>query len=188
MANTCISSYKITGSPTELHALYSLMQRMSKEKENGNWVGHIVDALCNNETPPHLYLRGWWSNLIITDYCLSFDLESAWTPLEETWDFICSKTRTLSAYFMGEEPGCGVYLKRDNDKYNWFPYNFVLEALTPEGDMFTEYFVTIDEAFRYIEKIADVNIITADDIEALNLTWGEEDEDAYIFLNEFKEV
>ena len=60
--------------------------------------------------------------------------------------------------------------------------------VTPDGEYINEYFTDIDEAYRYIERISDTNIITAHQVEALNLTWNEENEDAYIYLHEFKEV
>ena len=188
MANYCDSTYRIAGEASELDTLYALMLKLSKEKENGFWVGHIVDALNNGEIPEHLYVRGWWDDIEREEDCIRFHLESSWEPLYEAWDFICSKFETLTAYFIGEEPGCEVYLKRDDEDHHWFPDNYYVDALPPKGDYHSEYYQTIDEAFRYIEKIADVNIITAEDIEALNLKWSEDDEDAYIYLHEFKEV
>lgn len=187
MANYCDSTYRITGEASELDALYELMTRLEKEKENGNWVGHIVTAL-NGEIPEHLYVRGWWDDLEREEDCISFHLESAWEPLYEAWDFICSKYESLSAYFIGEEPGCEVYQKRDHPEKGWFTDNYYLDICTPKEEYFHEYFTKIDDAFRYIEKIADTNIITADDIEALNSAWSEEHPDAYIYLHEFQEV
>lgn len=186
MANYCDSTYRITGEASKIDALYALMKKLEAEKENGNWVGHIVEAL-NGSIPEHLYVRGWWDCLERESDCICFHLESAWEPLYEAWDFICSKMEDLTAYFIGEEPGCEVFLKRENTEKGWFTDNYYLDALPPGGDYETEYFTTIDEAFRYIEKIADVNIITADDIVALNLAWSETDEN-YIYLHEFTEV
>lgn len=110
MANYCYSTYRITGEASELDALYELMTRLEKEKENGNWVGHIVEAL-NDKIPEHLYVRGWWDELEREEDCISFSLESAWNPIYEAWDFICFKYDSLSAYFIGEESGCEVYLR-----------------------------------------------------------------------------
>lgn len=90
MANYCDSTYRIAGEAAELDALYELMTRLEKEKENGNWVGHIVESL-NGEIPEHLYVRGWWDDLEREEDCICFHLESAWEPLYEAWDFICSK-------------------------------------------------------------------------------------------------
>lgn len=59
MANYCDSTYKITGDASELDALIALMRKLEKEKENGTWVGHIVEAL-HGSSPKHLYMRGWW--------------------------------------------------------------------------------------------------------------------------------
>ncbi len=188
MANYCDSTYRIGGEASELDALYNLMLKLQDVKENGNWVGHIVEALNEGKIPQHLSTRGWWDDIEREEECIRFHLESAWEPLYEAFDFICSKYKTLTAYFIGEEPGCEVFLKRDNELYAWFPDNFYLDAKPPKGDYVQEYFIDIHTAFRYIEKLDDVNIITAEDIEALNLTWQEEDEDAYIYLHEFKEV
>ena len=55
-------------------------------------------------------------------------------------------------------------------------------------EMSLKPFKKIDDAFRYIEKIADTNIITCEDIEGLNSAWPEEHPDAYIYLHEFQEV
>lgn len=62
MANYCYSTYRITGEASELDALYELMTRLEKEKENGNWVGHIVEAL-NDKIPEHPYVRDGGMNL-----------------------------------------------------------------------------------------------------------------------------
>lgn len=186
MANYCDSTYRITGDASELDTLYALMLKLEKEKENGNWVSHIVKEL-NGSIPEHLYVRGWWDDLDRESNCIRFHQESAWEPIYEAWDFICSKFKTLQAYFIAEEPECEVYLKRDHPEHRWFPDNYYVDALPPKGDYLHEYFETIDEAFRYIEKISDTNIITADDVEALNLAWGEDGE-SYIYLHEYKEV
>ena len=187
MANYCDSTYHIIGEASELDALYALMTRLEAEKENGNWVGHIVEAL-NGKIPEPLYVRGWWDSLEKEEDYISFHLESAWEPLYEAWDFICSKFETLSAYFIGEEPGCEVYLKRSNPERGWFNCNYFVDMCVPEGEYNEEYFDDIDSAFRYIERLTDTNIITCDDIEALNSAWSEKNEDAYIYLHEFQEV
>lgn len=186
MANYCDSTYRIAGDASELDALYSLMMSLSEKKENGCWIGHIIESL-NGEIPEHLYVRGWWDTLERKEDSITFHLESAWEPLIEAWDFICSKYETLTPYFIGEESGCEVFLKRDNEK-GWFPTNFYLDAKPPRGEYHSEYFNTLDEAFRYIERIADVNIFTCEDIESLNIKWNEDDEDSFIYLHEYKEV
>lgn len=187
MANICISIYRIEGETADITALYNLMSRLRDTKENGNWVGHIIEELSGGVIPNHIYPRGWWSELKLESDNLTFQLESAWESLHDTWDYICSKFESLSAYFSAEEPGCEIYVKRDNDAHD-FPDNYFLDACTPEGEYHSEYFTDINDAHRYIEKIADVNIITEDDIVALNRKWQEDEEDAYIYLHEFTEV
>lgn len=54
MANYCDSTYRIAGEASEIKALYELMTRLEKEKEHGNWVGHIVEAL--NEKIPKVFM------------------------------------------------------------------------------------------------------------------------------------
>lgn len=187
MANYCDSTYRITGEASELDKLYNLMQSLEKEKENGNWVGHIVEAL-NDKIPEHLYVRGWWDDLDREEDCICFHLESAWEPLNEAWDYICAKYKNLTAYFIGEEPGCEVYLKRENKEKGWFTDNYYLDICTPKEEYIHEYFTELDAAFRYIERITETNIITCEDIEGLNSAWSEENPDAYIHLHEFQEV
>lgn len=189
MANTCDSTYRIAGDASDLDELQKLMETLGKKPVTApNWVGYIVEALNDGKIPEHLYVRGWWYNLEREDGCLVFHQESAWEPIYDAWDFICSKFKTLRACFIGEEPGCEVFLKRNDEEHNWFPDNYMVDAYPPGGNYHTKYFLTLDEAFRYIEKLDDVNIITADDVEVLNLKWGEEDEDAYVYLHEFQEV
>ena len=187
MANYADSTYRIYGDVASVDALQKLMTQLEAEKENGNWVGHIVNALGGNE---HLYVRGWWDSLEREDEnTLTFHLESAWEPLNEAWDWICGKFEELTAYFIGEEPGCEVYLKRSLPERGWFSENYYLDACLPDSEEYIhEYFDDIDSAFRFIEKLTDTNIITADDIEALNLAWGVDHEDAYIYLHEYQEV
>lgn len=185
MANNCYSTYRLIGNPEDLDTLYELMTSLENEKENGNWVGHIVEALggCDG-----LYVRGWWSFLSREEDHIEFQLESAWEPLFEAWDFIGGKFN-LDVYFMGEEPGCEVFLKRANEERGWFLDNYYLDACLPDTrEYIQEYFITIDSALRYIEKMTGTNIFFAEDIEMLNIVWNETSEDAYIYLHEFKEV
>lgn len=95
MANYCYSTYRLTGNSEDLDALYELMTSLEKEKEN--WVGHIVEALGGHEG---LYVRGWWSALSREEDYIEFQLESAWEPLYEAWDFIGGKFN-LEVYFSG---------------------------------------------------------------------------------------
>lgn len=188
MANICTSTYRITGKSSELQALYTLMCRLSREKkENGNWVGHIVEAL-NGEIPPHLYVRGWWSDLERDCNSLMFNQESAWEPIYEAWDFICSQFKTLSAYFISEESAMEIYLKRNHDKYDWFPEKYCIEGCTPKGEYFQEDFINIEAAFEYLRKWCDATIVTESDIEKLNLKWQEVSEDAFVYFYEYTEV
>lgn len=186
MPNYCDSVYRITGESSEIDALYSLM--ISTEKKHGNWVGHLVQALNNDEIPDHLYVRGWWDDLSREADGLRFHQDSAWEPLYEAWDFIASKFKTLEVFFIGEEPGCEVFMKRDNPTKGWFPENYYLDACTPMGEYHHEYFETIDEALKFIEQITGDNIITWDAVSALNSVWNEMSEDAFIYLHEFTEV
>lgn len=188
MANYANSMYRLTGDQTELKALYELMTSISKEKDNGNWVGHIVQNLNNGEIPDCIYVRGWWDELELDEEGLSFHQESAWAPLYEAWDFIASKFKTIKVYFLGDEPECALFLKRDHPTKRWFTSNYYLDMCTPDDDLHTEYFDTLDEVFRFVEKVTDTNIITIDDLEGLNSAWQEESDDCYIYLHEFKEV
>lgn len=187
MANYCYSDYRITGDAAELDKLYLLMLKIEREKEHGNWVGHIVEAL-NKSIPQHLYVRGWWSELVREEDCIHFQLESAWEPLNEAWDFICSKFNDLTMYFSGEEPGCEVFLKRENTANGWYTDNYYLDASLPEAEAVQEYFQTLDDALSFIEKISGQKVSSPEDVEALNEKLLELDEDAYIHLNEFAEV
>ncbi len=188
MANYCDSSYTLVGSEKDIKALHELMTKTSKEKQNGNWVGHLVQALNNEEIPEHLYVRGWWDDLNCTGDTITFHQESAWEPLYEAWDFIASKFESIAVYFMGEESGCEVFLKRDNGIGEYYPDNYYLDMCGPDGEYCHEYFRTLDEAFRYVERLTDTNIVTIEDLEGLNSAWQEESDDAYIYLHEFTEV
>lgn len=187
MANYCDTTYRIVGEASELDALQSLMETLKKEKEHGNWVGYLVSALSDT-IPNDLYVRGWWDSLRRDEHGIEFHLESAWVPMYETWDFICSKFETLRVYFIAEEPLCEIFLKRDSREHPFFLTNYYVDAMDPEGEFHSEYFHTIDQAFRYIEKFAGDSIMTSVDVEALNSCWNEENEDAFIYLHEFKEM
>lgn len=189
MANYADSDYRITGSAEELDALYILMRQLEKEKENGNWVGHIVKALNDDVIPEGLYVRGWWDSLERESDCIYFHLESAWEPLIEVWDFIAAKFDTLQVWFSGVEEGCELFQHRPNWEKGWFTDGYAVDLLVPDDcECRTEYFSDIDSAFRFIENYTDSNIITADDVEAINRVWQEKDEDAFLYLHEFQEV
>lgn len=189
MPNYCDSVYRITGDAKEIDALYHLMRQVENEKyKEGNWVGHLVKALNNGEIPESLYVRGWWDDLTSDKDGIRLHQESAWEPLYEAWNYIASKFNNLEVYFIGEEPGCEVFLKHDNPHERWFTENYYLDVCTPAGEYHHEYFETLDEALNFIEQITGDNIITWDAVSALNNVWNEMSEDAYIYLYEFTEV
>ncbi len=189
MANYCDSDYRITGEASELDALYNLMLQLEKEKENGNWVGHIINSLNDNTIPEHLYVRGWWDCLDREEDCIFFHLESAWEPLIEAWDFIASKFQTLQVWFSGEEPGCEVYEHRPNYEKGWFTDTVAVDLFVPDdNESRTEYFPDKESAYHFIENYTDSEITSDDDVEAINEVWQQKDEDAYLYLHEFTEV
>lgn len=185
MANICISNYRIAGVPSELDTLHSLILKIGDEK--GRAVRHIVEAV-NGSVPSDLSVRGEWSNLNKEVDSISFDEQSAYAPLYEAWDLICSKFKTLKVYFAAEEADDQLFIKRDNPDKGWFTYNYYVDACTPDEEYILEYFDTREEAFRYISELTYKDIISEEDIEEADEEWREENEDSYLNFYEFERV
>lgn len=188
MANTCLSTYRITGSDLDLDTLQGVMLHSRRNKENGNWIGHIVEHFNDGKIPEHIHVRGWWSDLSRWEDCLYFSQESAWEPLYEAWDFIAKKLPSLQVYFIGEEPGCELFLKRDNTEKGWFPYNYYLDMCTPQGEYESDHFKTIGEALRFIENKSGERVYSIEETDELSNRWNDENPDAFIILREFETV
>lgn len=187
MANICTSDYRIVGETAELDKLYSLMKEIEQTAEESHYlVGVIIKALNGDSIPDNLYVKGDWSNLERQEDCISFHQESSWETLYQAWDFICSKFDGLTAYFIGEEPGFDVFVKRENTEKGWFTDNYQLDAYSPDDEYCTEYFCSLQDALSFINKKFNKELKQEEDIWALNTEWFESDH--YIFLNEFCEV
>ena len=116
------------GERRELRSLYSKMKRLQEREkplvENGfyyptRWLGNLVTRLGGDTR--EVYCRGTWSDLRLSENCLSFFTETAWQP-----------------------PVTLLHLTNDAEGKH-FSSRYIVDC---EPDM--EYFDTIEEASNYL--------------------------------------
>ena len=151
MSNPAFMSVCFEGERRELRSLYSKMKRLQERKkplvENGfyyptRWLGNLVTRLGGDTR--EVYCRGTWSDLRLSEKCLSFFTETAWQPPVTLLKLIQKCYPSVSFYFEAEGDDWDTYLTNDAEG-KYFSSRYIVDC---EPDM--EYFDTIEEACNYL--------------------------------------
>ena len=190
MANYCTTQIVITGNENQVKEIFRAM----KECENGIFggqgygktsLGNLVTALGGDNC--EVYCRGCWDVAELNGNEISTWTESAWAQPYEVFDFIKEKFPEVEIYYIAEEPGCCVYETNDVDG-RYFSDRYLVDWNTPHGCEEPFYFENLGEALEFISKEAGREINTMEDVEILCNQWQEQNEDYYVYLNEFEVV
>lgn len=119
MANNCMTDVTILGPENQIEKLYSVMEKLNREKKpsdgwsyGSTWLGNIISALGGN--PDVIYCRGYFFELARRDNnSLEFSCDSAWSEPHEFFDFLRDVLPEIDIYFYAEEGGCDYYVTND---------------------------------------------------------------------------
>ena len=159
MPNWCSTAYVIEGDAKEVKSLYELMKRLQERKEpsvkNGfgtTWLGCLVDALGGDWN--EVWCRGEWDTPQFDGEVLRLSTMTAWSPCNETFDFVCKKFPSLYYFYQSEEPGMVEYWTNDHEG-KYFPDKYIADVCTDDGEYLTEYFADMSGLFEWLEDLAE---------------------------------
>ena len=154
------------------------------ENSVSDWEGNVLLSLgCIKDDWKNHHVRGFIKESFIEDGVLCIDAEEAWSRTNFA-ELLGKKFPSLKIYWIAEELGCG-YLKTNDSEGKYFNDRFFVEACIGD-DYMSEYFVTRDEAMKYIAEITGSPY--GIDIETFNKQMQESGSDEYIYLYEFEVV
>lgn len=151
MSNPAFMFVCFEGERRELRSLYGIMKRLQERKtplvKNGfheprRWLGNLITRLGGDIS--NVYCRGTWSDLRLSENCLSFFTETAWQPPVTLLQLIQECYPSLKFYFEAEGDDWDSFLTNDAEG-KYFPSRYVVDC---EPDM--EYFNTIEEACNHL--------------------------------------
>lgn len=190
MSNWCSTSYAIEGDVQEVKKLYELMKELEERKEPSvkndfgtTWLGCLVNALGGDWN--EVWCRGYWSGLEIENGVLKFITETAWSPCNATFDFVCQKFSSLRYYFQSEELGMSEYKTNDCDS-KYFTDRYVVEISTPDNEYGREYFTDLTAAFKWVEEMCGQPVKSKEEVEELVEQWHIKNKQAYCRIDEFQ--
>ena len=137
------------GERRELRSLYSKMKRLQERKkplvENGfyyptRWLGNLVTRLGGDTR--EVYCRGTWSDLRLSEKCLSFFTETAWQPPVTLLKLIQKCYPSVSFYFEAEGDDWDTYLTNDAEG-KYFSSRYIVDC---EPDMEYATWQSLNEA------------------------------------------
>lgn len=175
MPNWCSTAYVIEGDAKEVKSLYELMKGLQERKEpsvkNGfgtTWLGCLVDALGGDWN--EVWCRGEWDTPLLDGEVLRLSTMTAWSPCNETFDFVCKKFPSLRYFYQSEEPGMVEY--RTNDREGkYFPDKYIADVCTDDGEYLTEYFADMSGLFEWLEDLAERPVKSQQEVEVLVEEW-----------------
>lgn len=151
MANTCDTTYKITGSRKAVKDLWHVLQDMSAGSKN-IWLSDLADYYGIDWQKKGISVRGhiYHSNLESRPeddfYLLTIDTESAWTGCHDFFHAVSDVLwGELTISYREIEPGCDIFYV--HDEADFFPEECVVDSSgAPFDDVYAEPYATIDEA------------------------------------------
>lgn len=166
MANSCLTSYVIVGSPENIARLNDdlecLMEKDRSSNEQGtflsdkNWIGYIVIEMLGKRWQD-LYCRGTWSFDNLHKGELKISTVTAWEPCNMVF-FMLAEKYEVDLYYLTEELGCGLYETNDSSFY-YFDNEIVVSS-----EYETEYIQGRDNVISYINERMHTSFKSWDEI------------------------
>ncbi len=123
MANTCTTTYKVTGTRKAVNDLWTVLQKMEVNSKNV-WLHQLADYYGIDYEKKGISARGhiYWEEFEADEvndyYLLSFETESAWSACDELFDEINHVLwNELSISYREIECGCNIYFVHDEGEY-----------------------------------------------------------------------
>ncbi len=177
MANTCFTSYVVTGRKEELKDLYEKMRYLENrdiEVEKGiygkTWLGHLVALLGGKvEGEKAVYCRGKWDNLSMNEDTLSFDTETAWREMSEFRYFVERCYLTIKFFYRSDVEDEGRYMTNDKEG-RFFPERYIIDIEGVDYLGFNNY----EKAVAYIESVMGRSLSNGESAQDALVTWADE--------------
>lgn len=210
MPHLCSTQYKFEGTAVEIADLYDklkTLQTINDAHHRECYDCHLANKPIPT-TPPeledsdygHLFLgsvvkyfggdskevvcRGWVNHIeLLTDTIILIDTETAWVEMQQTWEIVVGRYKTIKYYFSASEPGSDYYVTNDTKGVH-FPERYVVD---PMGDE-TEYYCTEGEVFKDISERLGVPITSMEQVKTLVKEWNDSHSDDKIAINEIEVV
>ena len=119
MANTCTTTYKVTGSRKAVNDLWNVLQKMEVNSKNV-WLYQLAEQYGIDYEKKGFSIRGhiYWADFEADEendnYLLSFETESAWCACTELFEEINHTLHyELSISYRETECGCDSYYVHD---------------------------------------------------------------------------
>lgn len=159
MANTCDTTYKITGSRKAIMDLWHTLQDMN-EKSSKIWLSDLaryygIDFENKGiSVRGHIYFSELESNPEDGFYLLTIETETAWTGCHDLF-YAINKVlwNELTISYREIEPGCGIFCV--HDEADFFPEECVVDSCgAPFDDVWADTYDTIGLAIdTWCEKM-----------------------------------
>lgn len=154
MANTCTTTYKVTGSRKAVNDLWNTLQGMEVNSKNV-WLCDLAEHYGVDFEKRQISVRGhiYYADMDTCDdaeHCLlTIETETAWTGCHDLFRAINRKLKDeLSISYREIESGCGIYCVHD------------------EGGFFTEECCVSSEGGPFEDAYEDIYPTVADAIKA----------------------
>jgi hypothetical protein len=160
MANTCFTCYTITADDAAdfqqlskiLRIFWNRTQSVIETDWSPHWLGNLVADFGGDWQK--VYCRGEVCDLDLGNDKIWLTTETAWSAMNEVFEFIKEKLPSLHIVWQAEEFGCGYWTTNDEDKAQDKYYLYVDDS---EHDKWnSEPYFTGEEEQRLIQS---VNII-----------------------------
>jgi hypothetical protein len=186
MANSCFTTYKITGSENAVETLYKNIVAFN---EHYLPLCKLATSFGINYKELNIGVRG---NIINhskdEDNVITIEVESAWTGCHELFFEINKKLEMeLSISYREEESGCEVFYIHDEGDF--FPERFVVDCCGDEWEEEGyEYFNTIEEVIDSWCKSMnyDRGDKSIEEMKDIIYDYEYEDENSYFNIYEFE--
>ncbi len=189
MPNWCATEYTFTGNREEITDLYEKLNSLKEAKESSikndfgtTFLGNVVHLFGGDYQ--EIYCRGYFHYIDLHLNYISLSTETAWREMNEVWEFVRSKYKTIRYYYYAEEQGCDYYVTNDVEG-NYFPTRFIIMSPGKE----TIYTNTLKEVLEKVSEQIEKTLTSKEEllqaIEIFNNTCGE---DECIYFNEIEVV
>lgn len=192
MANSCSTTYKVTGTGKAVKDLWNTLQAMEVNKKD---VG--LDELAKHygidtegkgiSVRGHIYYADMEEDEDVDFYLLTFETETAWTACNDLFEAINETLNDeLSISYREVECGCEIYCVHDEADY--FPEECsVSSAGEPFEDAYEEIFSTIEDAINLWCSLTGIDKGDRDQEQMMKFIneYEYDDEDTYFNIHPF---
>jgi len=184
MPNWCYTSYVIEGYKEELQSLYEKLCSLDNLPEPRDLTSFGKLGLDNvvelfGGDPEQIDCRGELNDTPQLAVVLTFDTMTAWSELNEVWNLVMNRYKTLKYYYRAEEGGSYYYVTNDADGKYFGRY--LVDELRGEP----EYYNTVEVLLSDISERTGATLTSWEMMEAELERYNEAHEDDPLFVHEF---